>query len=135
MVMGLQLPISTSLPSSSSSPALLGPRNLRNLRTFCSVNGRATAKAKIPVPPTNPKDPFLSKLASVAATSPETLLNRPVNSETPPFLDLFESPKLMATPAQVFITYIHTYIFFFIIICVILVSLYVWFGFSMFYDW
>ncbi|PKI74032.1 hypothetical protein CRG98_005510 [Punica granatum] len=34
--------------------------------------------AKIPIPPINPKDPFLSKLASVAATSPETLLNRPV---------------------------------------------------------
>ncbi|EXB99256.1 ATP-dependent Clp protease proteolytic subunit-related protein 3 [Morus notabilis] len=101
MVMGLQLPITNSLPSSSSSssPFFLGPRNPRNFRTFCSFN--AKAKAKIPVPPINPKDPFLSKLASVAATSPETLLDRPVNSESPPYLDLFDAPKLMATPAQV----------------------------------
>lgn len=53
------------------------------------------------MPPVNPKDPFLSKLASAAASSPETFLNRPVNSETPPFLDIYESPTLMASPAQV----------------------------------
>ncbi|KAF3454525.1 hypothetical protein FNV43_RR04973 [Rhamnella rubrinervis] len=96
MAISLQMPISTSLPSSSSSVRL---KNLRNCRTLCSM--AAKTKAKIPIPPLNPKDPFLSKLASVAATSPETLLNRPVNSESPPYLDLFEAPKLMATPAQV----------------------------------
>ncbi|XP_047957612.1 ATP-dependent Clp protease proteolytic subunit-related protein 3, chloroplastic-like [Salvia hispanica] len=57
--------------------------------------------AKIPMAPLNPKDPFLSRLASLAATSPDTLLNRPKNSDTPPFLDVFDSPTLMATPAQV----------------------------------
>ena len=98
MVISLQVPVSTSLPSSSSSSSwpCLGPRSLR---TFCHMN--AKAKAKIPFPPINPNDPFLSKLASVAAKSPETLLNRPANSETPPFMDLFDSPKLMATPAHV----------------------------------
>ncbi|KAF4357469.1 hypothetical protein F8388_018459 [Cannabis sativa] len=98
MVISLQIPMSTSLPSSSYSPSTR-PRALSNFRTLCAVNARA--KAKIPVPPINPKDPFLSKLASVAATSPETLLNRPSNSDTPPYLDLFDSPTLMATPAQV----------------------------------
>ncbi|XP_015875023.3 ATP-dependent Clp protease proteolytic subunit-related protein 3, chloroplastic isoform X2 [Ziziphus jujuba] len=97
MAMSLQMPISTSLPSSSSSPCVR--LRSRNFRTLCTMN--AKAKAKIPIPPINPKDPFLSKLASVAATSPETLLNRPVNSDTPPYLDLFDAPKLMATPAQV----------------------------------
>ncbi|XP_028780904.1 ATP-dependent Clp protease proteolytic subunit-related protein 3, chloroplastic [Neltuma alba] len=89
-------PMATSMPTSSSSSQL--PVR-RNSRTCCFMNARN--QARIPMPPINPKDPFLSKLASVAATSPETLLNRPVNSETPPYLDIFESPKLMATPAQV----------------------------------
>ncbi|XP_073155217.1 ATP-dependent Clp protease proteolytic subunit-related protein 3, chloroplastic isoform X1 [Henckelia pumila] len=62
---------------------------------------RAISASKIRLPPVNPKDPFLSQLASVAAASPETLLNRPRDSDTPPFLDIFDSPKLMATPAQV----------------------------------
>ncbi|XP_073274337.1 ATP-dependent Clp protease proteolytic subunit-related protein 3, chloroplastic [Primulina huaijiensis] len=62
---------------------------------------RAISASKIRLPPLNPKDPFLSKLASVAAASPETLLNRPRDSDTPPFLDIFDSPQLMATPAQV----------------------------------
>lgn len=92
----LRVPMATSMPTSSSSSQLPGRRNLR---TFCSMNARN--KAKIPMPPINPKDPFLSKLAAVAATSPETLLNRPANSEVPPYLDIFEAPKLMATPAQV----------------------------------
>ncbi|EYU37284.1 hypothetical protein ABFS82_02G096100 [Erythranthe guttata] len=65
-------------------------------RSLCVIN-----RTKIPMPPLNPKDPFLSRLASVAATSPDTLLNRPTNSDTPPFLDIFHSPNLMATPAQV----------------------------------
>lgn len=77
-------------------------RRCRNQRTRCSINA-ATNTAKIPMPPLNPKDPFLSKLASVAASSPETFLNPPRNSDTPPFLDIFYSPTLMATPAQVII--------------------------------
>ncbi|KAJ7977940.1 ATP-dependent Clp protease proteolytic subunit [Quillaja saponaria] len=97
MATSLQVvPMATVLSASSSS---LQSIRRSNLRTLCSVNARNSAK--IPIPPVNPKDPFLAKLASVAATSPETLLNRPVNSDTPPFLDLYDAPKLMATPAQV----------------------------------
>ncbi|CAA3007073.1 ATP-dependent Clp protease proteolytic subunit-related 3, chloroplastic [Olea europaea subsp. europaea] len=89
----LRVPLSSSLPcSSSSSPSL----KRRSIRTLCSVNS-----TKIPMPLVNPKDPFLSKLASVAATSPEILLNSQKNSDTPPYLDIFDSPTLMATPAQV----------------------------------
>ncbi|KAI0510367.1 hypothetical protein KFK09_010968 [Dendrobium nobile] len=54
-----------------------------------------------PMPPLNPKDPFLSKLASVATASPDALALTPAELDTPPYLDLFDSPKLMATPAQV----------------------------------
>ncbi|KAL1549786.1 ATP-dependent Clp protease proteolytic subunit-related protein 3, chloroplastic, variant 2 [Salvia divinorum] len=70
----------------------------------CSSKRRSigvTNCANIPMPPINPKDPFLSRLSSLAATSPDTLLNRPKNSDTPPFLDVFDFPTLMATPAQV----------------------------------
>ncbi|BFG36910.1 hypothetical protein CerSpe_231850 [Prunus speciosa] len=96
MATSLQLPISISATSSSS----LRARNTRKFAAFCSIN--AKAKVKIPIPPINPKDPFLSRLSSVAANSPETLLNRPVqNSDSLPYLDLFDEPKLMATPAQV----------------------------------
>ncbi|KHN43299.1 ATP-dependent Clp protease proteolytic subunit-related protein 3, chloroplastic [Glycine soja] len=84
-----------SMPTSPQSPTTTR-RRCRNLKTSCSVN-----RPKIPMPPLNPKDPFLSKLASVAASSPETLLNTPKNSDTLPYLDIFDSPKLMATPAQV----------------------------------
>ncbi|XP_077218823.1 ATP-dependent caseinolytic (Clp) protease/crotonase family protein [Tasmannia lanceolata] len=77
---GLQIPMATSLSS---------PR--------CSSK---STKA-IPMPPLNPRDPFLSKLSSLAAASPDTLLRPPADSDTPPYLDLFDSPKLMATPAQV----------------------------------
>lgn len=94
--------VPTSIPTSSSSSnsqqSLPSRRRCRNLRSFCSVNA---TRAKIPTPHLNPNDPFLSKLASVAASSPEMLLNRPVNSDTPPYLDIFDSPTLMATPAQV----------------------------------
>ena len=62
---------------------------------------RAKASAKIPMPPINPKDPFLSTLASIAANSPEKLINRPVNADVPPYLDIFDSPQLMSSPAQV----------------------------------
>ncbi|XP_020593550.1 ATP-dependent Clp protease proteolytic subunit-related protein 3, chloroplastic [Phalaenopsis equestris] len=58
------------------------------------------AKAPL-IPPLNPKDPFLSKLASVATTSPEALELKRAVLDTPPYLDLLDSPKLMATPAQV----------------------------------
>uniref|UniRef100_A0A5B6YQP2 ATP-dependent Clp protease proteolytic subunit n=1 Tax=Davidia involucrata TaxID=16924 RepID=A0A5B6YQP2_DAVIN len=91
----LRVPMASSIPCSSSSPSL----RRRTFKTLCSVNSRNTAS--IPMPPVNPEDPFLSKLASVAATSPEKLLNRPSNSDMPPYLDVFDSPKLMATPAQV----------------------------------
>lgn len=91
MAASLQVPMAAAfLRSSSSSPAL------QRRRTLCVLNG-----ARIPVAPVNPKDPFLSKLASVAASSPEILLNRRPNTDTPPFLDVFDSPTLMATPAQV----------------------------------
>lgn len=96
MVTSLQLPITSSFPRQSSSlPAF-------NRRCFSK-----TACAKIPFPPVNPGDPFLSKLASVADKSPEKLLNRPSNSDTPPFLDIFDSPQLMATPAQVSYFYFY----------------------------
>ncbi|XP_068663242.1 ATP-dependent Clp protease proteolytic subunit-related protein 3, chloroplastic-like [Aristolochia californica] len=62
---------------------------------------RRTVSASIPMPPIDPRDPFLRKLASVAASSPETLLQPSKNSDIPPYLDLFDTPKLMATPAQV----------------------------------
>ncbi|KDP23478.1 hypothetical protein JCGZ_23311 [Jatropha curcas] len=91
------LPITYSIPSSSSNSQSI---KRRNLRINCSSIG-AKHSSKIPMPPINPKDPFLSKLAAVAANSPETLLDRPVSSDTPPYLDLFDSPQLMATPAQV----------------------------------
>lgn len=91
----LQVPVTSSFPcfSSSSSSSLK--------RRIFTGTVSATGNAKIPVPPINPKDPFLSKLASVAASSPEVLLNRPPNSDKPPYLDIFDSPKLMATPATV----------------------------------
>lgn len=38
----------------------------------------------------------------MALNSPETLLNGPAkNSDSLPYLDIFDEPKLMATPAQV----------------------------------
>ncbi|THG15240.1 hypothetical protein TEA_023245 [Camellia sinensis var. sinensis] len=94
MATSLRAPMATSVPSSSSSRSL----KRRSIQTLCAINSRNGAK--IPMPPVNPKDPFLTKLASVAATSPEKLLNRASNSDNLPYLDLFESPTLMATPAQ-----------------------------------
>lgn len=52
------------------------------------------------MPPFNPKDLFLSKLSIVAASSPKMLLNTPKISYTPPYLDFFDSPKLMALPLK-----------------------------------
>ncbi|XP_022999027.1 ATP-dependent Clp protease proteolytic subunit-related protein 3, chloroplastic-like [Cucurbita maxima] len=94
MAVSLQKPMAMAVPSSSSRL----PRRI-NFSTCCSMS--ATSKAKIPLPPINPKDPFLAKLASVASTSPETLLSRPGNSDSLPYLDIFDSPQLMAAPAQV----------------------------------
>ncbi|XVF06032.1 hypothetical protein REPUB_Repub06bG0013300 [Reevesia pubescens] len=94
----IQAPMAYTVPSSASSSQSV--RRPKTLKLICCALG-AKATAKIPMPPTNSKDPFLSKLASVAASSPETILNLPVNTDTPPYLDLFDSPKLMATPAQV----------------------------------
>lgn len=79
----------TSMPASSTR---FTPTRLRTLRT---VN--AISKSRIPF---NPNDPFLSKLASVAASSPETLFNPSSSPDNLPFLDIFDSPQLMATPAQ-----------------------------------
>ncbi|KAK9016584.1 hypothetical protein V6N11_079079 [Hibiscus sabdariffa] len=89
--------ILSSASSSSSSRAVRVPKPLK---LSCGALGARNA-AKIPMPPINPKDPFLSKLASAASSSPETLFNSSVNPDTPPFLYLFDSPMLMATPAQV----------------------------------
>lgn len=89
-----QIPVSAASPSSSSSS--LYPK--RTAGSSCVVRANAAA---IPMPPINPKDPFLSKLASIAEANPDLLALPPSNSEIPPFLDLFDSPKLMATPAQV----------------------------------
>ncbi|KAJ6762679.1 ATP-DEPENDENT CLP PROTEASE PROTEOLYTIC SUBUNIT [Salix purpurea] len=103
------LPLKTcSLPSSISysKSIKLKPNTNDNLRIKCfaSINARnSSSSSSIPMPPVDPKDPFLSKLASIAAASSDSLLQgSPVtSSDTPPYLDLFESPKLMATPAQV----------------------------------
>lgn len=88
----LRLPMASSVPCSSSSSM---PLKHRSFKIRCAAN------TKIPMPPLNPKDPFLSKLASVAANNPDALFSRPQNSDTPPYLDIYASPKLMATPAQV----------------------------------
>eukprot|EP00258_Populus_trichocarpa_P022815 XP_024438834.1 ATP-dependent Clp protease proteolytic subunit-related protein 3, chloroplastic [Populus trichocarpa] len=95
------LPLTTcSLPSSTlySKSIKLKPNTIDNLRIKCfaSINARnSSSSSNIPMPPINPKDPFLSKLASIAATSPDSLLqDSPVSgSDTPPYLDIFESPK------------------------------------------
>ncbi|KAG6501115.1 ATP-dependent Clp protease proteolytic subunit-related protein 3, chloroplastic-like [Zingiber officinale] len=60
------------------------------------------ARAPPPMPPLNPRDPFLSKLAEAAAAAPDPLaLASSGNRDMPPYLDLFASPTLMASPAQV----------------------------------
>ncbi|KAL5996089.1 hypothetical protein ACLOJK_026162 [Asimina triloba] len=62
---------------------------------------RVCAAAKIPMPPLNPRDPFLSRLSAAAAAAPEDILKASVNSSQPPYLDLLDDvPTLMATPAQ-----------------------------------
>ncbi|GAU11492.1 hypothetical protein TSUD_344820, partial [Trifolium subterraneum] len=87
-----RLPISmpTSMPASPSSPSRFIPRRLKSLTTVNAIN-------KFPF---NPNDPFLSKLSSVASSSPDTLVNPTSNPDNLPFLDIFDSPQLMATPAQ-----------------------------------
>ncbi|XP_004230237.1 ATP-dependent Clp protease proteolytic subunit-related protein 3, chloroplastic [Solanum lycopersicum] len=92
----LRLPMASSIPCSSSSSMTLKHRSF-NFRCAAYSN----SSSNIPMPPFNPKDPFLSKLASVAANNPDALFSRPQNSDMPPFLDIYDSPKLMATPAQV----------------------------------
>ncbi|KAG5391070.1 hypothetical protein IGI04_032611 [Brassica rapa subsp. trilocularis] len=91
----LQASMNSLLPR-SSPPLSLNSSGRRNSKAF-----RVKAAAKIPMPPINPNDPFLSKLASVAAQSPERLIARPLNADTPPYLDIFDSPQLMSSPAQV----------------------------------
>ncbi|CAJ2631661.1 unnamed protein product [Trifolium pratense] len=87
-----RLPI--SMPTSSTSSSCFTPRRLKTLRTI-----NAISKSKIPMPPFNPNDPFLSKLASVAASSPDTLLKPSSNPDNLPFLDIYDSPQLMANSA------------------------------------
>lgn len=77
-----------------TSPLL--PR--RTNRTLCFA---IDSRAKIPMPPINPRDPFLSRLASVADMLPEKLLDRTTNLDMPPYLDLYDSPTLVATPVQI----------------------------------
>ncbi|XP_074312259.1 ATP-dependent Clp protease proteolytic subunit-related protein 3, chloroplastic-like [Silene latifolia] len=96
----LQLPMASSCSITSSSSSIQSANRAVSFKTRCLISSTRNV-SKIPMPPINPKDPFLTKLASVAATSPETFLQRPRGSDTPPFLDLFDSPTLMATPAQV----------------------------------
>ncbi|OMP03287.1 ClpP [Corchorus olitorius] len=88
--------MANTVPSLASSHSVGRPKTLK---VSCRAFGAKSA-AKIPMPPINPKDPFLKRLASIAASAPETLLNRPVKPDTPPFLDLLDTPQLMATPAQ-----------------------------------
>lgn len=104
MATSVQVAMASLIPPSTSSPIGGGRRRGRSSAGAGAVRCSATtskSSSKLPLPPINPKEPFLSKLASVAAASPESLLDRPVSSDTPPYLDLFESPTLMATPAQV----------------------------------
>ncbi|KAK9086424.1 hypothetical protein Syun_028818 [Stephania yunnanensis] len=68
--------------------------------TSSSSSSSSSSTSRIPMPPLNPRDPFLSKLASVAAANPDHL-KASTGSDTPPYLDLFEYPTLMASPAQV----------------------------------
>ncbi|CAJ2631662.1 unnamed protein product [Trifolium pratense] len=82
------------MPTSSTSSSCFTPRRLKTLRTI-----NAISKSKIPMPPFNPNDPFLSKLASVAASSPDTLLKPSSNPDNLPFLDIYDSPQLMANSA------------------------------------
>ncbi|XP_022746765.1 ATP-dependent Clp protease proteolytic subunit-related protein 3, chloroplastic [Durio zibethinus] len=97
MLSFLHAPMAYTIPSSASSQSVRRPRTLK---LSCGALG-AKNSAKIPMPPLNPKDPFLSKLASVASSSPEALLNRSVNPDALPYLDLLDTPKLMAAPAEV----------------------------------
>ncbi|KAF3614969.1 ATP-dependent Clp protease proteolytic subunit-related protein 3, chloroplastic [Capsicum chinense] len=91
-----RLPMASTAPCSSSSSSPLKHRSF-NIR--CAANFHTSTN--IPMPPINPNDPFLSKLASVAANNPDALFSRSQNSDVPPYLDIYDSPKLMATPAQV----------------------------------
>ncbi|CAI0459916.1 unnamed protein product [Linum tenue] len=95
------LPAAFSTPHSASNSSSL---RRRSFKIGCSATGSKNS-ARIPMPPINPNDPFLAKLASAAANSPEPLHARPSNSDSPPYLDLFDSPKLMATPAQRSVSY------------------------------
>ncbi|KAK1279168.1 hypothetical protein QJS04_geneDACA007289 [Acorus gramineus] len=91
----------------SGSLCFRGPSIAVTTATSCSDAPRSSIRClvggpkNVPMPPLNPKDPFLSRLASLAASAPPETLSRPSASGTPPYLDLFETPTLMATPAQV----------------------------------
>ncbi|WOK96111.1 ATP-dependent Clp protease proteolytic subunit-related protein 3, chloroplastic [Canna indica] len=99
-------PLSHRIPMAFSPSALSSypssPSYCFSAAAVPSLKIRAARAAALPVPPLNPRDPFLSKLASAAAAAPDPFaLASSSDPDTPPYLDLFESPKLMATPAQV----------------------------------
>lgn len=93
----LRLPMASSIPCSSSSSMRLKHRSF-NMR--CAAY--SSRSSQFPMPHINPKDPFLSKLAYIAENNPDALFSRPKNSDTPPLLDIYNSPNLMATPAEVY---------------------------------
>ncbi|KAI3864548.1 hypothetical protein MKX03_017005 [Papaver bracteatum] len=98
----LQLPMAASLSSSSSSTrSINSTRNSKTLISCIKTQPISSSSLKIPMPPLNPKDPFLSKLASAAAAAENPLDLKSKSSDLPPYLDLFETPTLMATPAHV----------------------------------
>ncbi|CAH9086645.1 unnamed protein product [Cuscuta europaea] len=68
------LPMASMLPS--SSPSTLSLRR-RCFSVLCSFNS-SRRSANISLPPVNPGDPLLTKLASVAARNPEALYSRTV---------------------------------------------------------
>ncbi|XAR52633.1 Endopeptidase Clp [Bertholletia excelsa] len=94
MASSLRGPMTTSVLSSPSLPAM-GSWSLKTL-----VSSNSSSDSKMPMPHVNPKDPFLSKFGSVAITSLKNLFNRPSKPDMRPYLDLFDSLKLMASPTQ-----------------------------------
>ena len=114
----LQVPmVPSSLRSSSSSSSTtysfdsstmnqrIGWRHNRNVSKRLNLR---CSSAKIPMPPVNPNDPFLKRLASFVQDNPT--LKPSSNSELPPYLDLFEPPKMMAPPAQVSFFYFFIFL-------------------------
>lgn len=83
MANSLRVPMALSLSSSTPTPTI-------KRRSFSVMSA-----AKIPMPPLNPNDPFLARLASAAANNPDLLLNKSKDDGPLPFMNL------MGLPAQV----------------------------------